>query len=105
MRRARRTIRLADVPDRQGRIDVALYRIADRLVNRLEREQGVVGLRENLLPIVEDAIRAHVPAENLIPREIQALLKICELNRNAQRCFKSENFSDLEGQPEEGART
>ena len=77
----RKRIRLAEVPDPRGRVDVALYRIADRLTARLEAEQGLTGLRENVLPIVEDAILRHIPAENLIPREIDALLEICRLNQ------------------------
>lgn len=80
----KRTTRLAEVQDRTGRIDVALYRIADRTFERLEQEQGVLGLREHVLPIVEDLITQNIPAENMIPREIQALINICELNRNAR---------------------
>lgn len=72
---------LSDVEDPAGRVDVALYRIADRLMGRLEQEQGVVGLREHVLPIVEQAISQHVPAENLIPAEIQAILNVCRLNQ------------------------
>lgn len=74
-------IRLSNVADPQGRVDVALYRVASRVIDRLEAEQGVAGLREHVLPILEDAISQHIPAENLIPRELRALIKVCELNR------------------------
>lgn len=77
----RRRTRLANVEDRQGRVDVALYQLVSRAVDRLETEQGLLGIREHVLPILEDAIMHNVPAENMIPREIQALLKVCELNR------------------------
>jgi hypothetical protein len=71
--------------DPTGRVDVALYRLAGRLMERLEREQGVQGLREHILPLVEDLIRQNVPVENMLPQEIQALVKICELNRGVPR--------------------
>jgi hypothetical protein len=73
--------RLANVPDPQGRLDVALFRMVDLAMERIEREQGLAGLREHLLPIVEQAILQHVPGRNLIPREIAAVLRVCELNR------------------------
>ena len=73
--------RLANVANREGRLDVLLYQIVSHAAERLEREQGLTGIREHLLPIVEDVILAHVPAGNLIPREITALIKVCELNR------------------------
>jgi hypothetical protein len=77
----RKVPRLANVQDPQGRVDVALYRLASKAIERLELEQGLVGMREHVLPIIEDAILRNFPAENLIPREIQAVLKVCELNR------------------------
>lgn len=77
----RKRVRLSQVENPAGRVDVALYRIADRLMGRLESEQGLAGLRENLLPIVEDVIQKNVPPENMIPREIQAVLKVCALNQ------------------------
>jgi hypothetical protein len=75
------TRRLANVEDRSGRVDVALYRMACVAAYRLEREQGIVGLREHVLPLVEDLILKNVPAQNLLPRELTALIKVCELNR------------------------
>jgi hypothetical protein len=80
-RRTKNRSELANVPDPQGRIDVMLYQLAARVMQRLEVEQGLVGLREHVLPIVEDAILAHVPQQNLIPREIAGLIRVCELNR------------------------
>ena len=73
--------RLGNVRNPQGRIDVLLYQLVSRGMERIEREQGLVGIREHVLPIVEDAILQNVPAQNLIPREVAALLKVCELNR------------------------
>ena len=78
----RKRNRLSEVRNRQGRIDVMLYRLADHGLGRLEQEQGLLGLRENLLPILESFITPNVQAENLIPQEIQAVLKICQLNRD-----------------------
>ena len=72
---------LANVKNRQGRIDVALYRIADRLMERLETQHGAAGLREHVLPVIEQAIAQYIPAENLIPRELQALIAFCRLNQ------------------------
>ena len=73
--------KLAEVADPMGRADVALYRAAEYAMRRLENEQGLLGLRENLLPVIENLIAQNIPAENLIPQEIQAVLKICQLNK------------------------
>jgi len=78
--------RLDNVADPTGRVDVALYRMACIAADRIEAEQGIVGLREHVLPLVEDLILKNVPAQNLLPRELTALIKVCELNRTrAQR--------------------
>lgn len=77
----KRRVGLANVPNPQGRVDVMLYQLISRAVERLEREQGLVGVREHMLPIVEEAILKNVPGRNLIPQEIAAVLKVCELNR------------------------
>ena len=81
---SRRRTSLADVEDRTGRVDIALYEVVGRLMDRLKNEQGVVGLREHVLPIVEEIIMRSVSAENMIPREIEALMKVCALNRGAK---------------------
>jgi hypothetical protein len=73
--------RLSKVTNREGRLDVLLYEIAGRMMDRLERQQGLTGIRENLLPIVEQAIAASVPGHNLIPPELRAFLKVYEMNR------------------------
>lgn len=75
------TRRLGNVRNPEGRLDVLLYQLANRGLERLERDQGLAGLRENLLPLVEDAILQHVPGSNLLPREITALLKVLEMNQ------------------------
>ena len=72
---------LGDVQDSRGRVDVALYRMAQHTLRRLENEQGLVGLQENILPILESLIAQNVPAENLIPAEIQALMRIIAANQ------------------------
>lgn len=72
---------LSKVTDPQGRIDVLLYQFAGRMMERFERDRGLVGIRENLLPLIEEVIVQNLPRRNVIPREIQAFLKVCELNR------------------------
>jgi hypothetical protein len=75
---------LANVQDPAGRVDVALYRMACAAADRLEKEQGILGLREHVLPLLEQAIAKHIPAKNFLPKEmevLQAFMKICELNR------------------------
>lgn len=79
--------RLQSVADPQGRLDVLLYQLAVQAADRLEQEQGIVGLREHALPILEDFILANVPNHCLIPREIGALLRVCELN-----CAKARGY-------------
>lgn len=71
---------LSQAKDPQGRLDVLLYQLAGRVMERVERDRGLVGIRENLLPIVEQAIVQIVPRENMIPREIRALVKVCQQN-------------------------
>jgi hypothetical protein len=70
---------LATVRNRQGRIDVLLYQLADRMIERLERERGVIGIRERFMPMVEEAIVESVPRR--LPREWMAFLEVCEMNR------------------------
>jgi hypothetical protein len=72
---------LAKVTDPQGRIDVLLYQFAGRMMERLERDRGLVGIREHLLPLVEEVIVGSISRRNVIPREVRAFLKVCELNR------------------------
>lgn len=77
---------LANVANRQGRLDVLLYELASRAAQRVEEEQGVVGLREYVLPMVEDVILEHVPGRNLIPRELCDLFNVWQLNRQRLGC-------------------
>lgn len=72
---------LARVSNPAGRLDVALYRACERVAEKLEREQGILGLREHVLPIVERSIVQHLPAHNVIPREVAELVRFFELNR------------------------
>jgi hypothetical protein len=78
--------RLAGVTNRQGRLDVLLYQLAVRAAERIEREQGLAGIREYVLPLVEEVIREHVPAKNLIPRELCELFDVWQMNRQRLRC-------------------
>jgi hypothetical protein len=70
--------RLAEV-NPKGRIDALLYRMAERYMERLESEGGLVGLRENLLPTIEKMIVCNVPAHNL-PEEVRGALNVLYLN-------------------------
>ena len=72
---------LRDVTNATGRVDVALVRIAERVMERLEREQGILGLREHLLPVVEQATAHQIPAVNMLPRELFAIIRVCEANK------------------------
>jgi hypothetical protein len=70
--------RLGEVNPR-GRVDALLYRMAERYMERLESEGGLVGLRENLLPAIEKMIACNVPARNL-PEEVRGALNVLYLN-------------------------
>lgn len=72
---------LAKVNDPQGRLDVLLYQLAGRVMDRFERLRGLTGIRENFLPLVEEAITANLSPRRVIPREVRAFLKVCEQNR------------------------
>ena len=49
-------------------------------MERLETERGLVGLRQHLLPMIEDSIVRCVPTGNLIPQELRSLAVLCEQN-------------------------
>lgn len=70
----------------QGRLDVLLYQLAQRWMEQIEAERGLVGLREHLLPMVEKTIVSRVPAENLIPCELRSCLMLLEQNLRKIRC-------------------
>lgn len=65
----------------EGRLDVLLYQFVDRLMEKAEKHHGLNGIREHLLPIVEQAIIQNLPGRNLIPPEIAAALKVYQANR------------------------
>lgn len=76
-------VSLAKVIDPTGRVDVAAYRVAERVMQYLERNHQVAGLCEYLLPVVEDALREALPGRNLIaemPPELQAIFQVCMRN-------------------------
>lgn len=84
MRRRRR--QLAAVSNPRGRLDVAAYRIAERVLLTLER-RGARGLCEHLLPVIEGAIVDTLPGRDLtkeIPPELQAIFYACMENRRIQ---------------------
>lgn len=68
--------RLNNVRNPQGRADVLVYRLAERWMAQLESQHGITGLREHLLPLVEQIIADRVPAGNVIPRELRAVMNI-----------------------------
>jgi hypothetical protein len=76
----KKPVKLAQV-DPAGRIDVALYRVVERLMEQAERDRGLVGMREHLLPIVERAIHYFDLPQCQIPPEVKALVKFAEQNR------------------------
>jgi hypothetical protein len=53
-----------------GRLDVAAYRMAERLMGHLEKHSGIIGLCEHLLPMVESAIVDTLPGRSVIPPEV-----------------------------------
>lgn len=71
---------LVNVRNRHGRVDVLLYRLAERWMEQIEAQRGLAGLRQHILPLVEAAIVARVPAGNMIPIELRSLLMLCEQN-------------------------
>jgi hypothetical protein len=76
----KRRTQLAKVPDPQGRLDVLLYRLADRWMERVEEDRGLVGLREHILPMVEEAIaESGLPAQ--VPQELVSLFKVWRMNQ------------------------
>ena len=76
---------LSSIRNRQGRLDVLLYQFAELWMERLEAG-GLVGLRQHLLPMIEDAIVRRVPAGNVIPPEFRTLMILCAENARRARC-------------------
>lgn len=70
---------LATVTDPRGRLDVAAYRIAERVLLQVESQRGLRGLCAEFLPIVEAAIVDTLPER--MPQELQAILHVCMQNR------------------------
>lgn len=75
---------LAKVANPAGRFDVLLYRLAGRLMEQLERERGLIGIRDDLLPIVEQAIVENISGRQVIPPELQALWSVYAQNRGTR---------------------
>lgn len=67
-------------------MDVLLYRLAERWMAQLEGQCGLVGLCEQLLPLVEATIVARVPAGNIIPEELRGLMVLCDENFRRRGC-------------------
>jgi hypothetical protein len=65
----------------QGRIDVFLYRMAERGLEQFEREHGLIGYRDRILPIVEQLLLQYMPAHNVLPREFVNLLELAQLHQ------------------------
>ena len=77
--------RLNNARNTHGRVDVLLYRLAERWIEQQE-QRGLVGLRECLLPWVEAVIVAKVPAGNMIPPELRGLMVLCDENFRRRGC-------------------
>jgi hypothetical protein len=73
-------MQLARVANPKGRIDVALYRIAEKLMGRFEEECRLVGVRENLLPLLEQVIIEYTPQRNILPTELEAIYRVIQQN-------------------------
>ena len=82
----KRRRRLTNAQNTYGRVDVLLYRLAERWMQQVETERELPGLREQLLPLVEKAIIARVPAGNMIPEELRSFVTLCEQNFRSGRC-------------------
>lgn len=83
-RAKRKPMQLARVADPTGRVDVAAYRAVEALLARMERERGLAGLRENLLPLIEPVIVGALPNRNVlrnITPELQAIWAVFQQNR------------------------
>lgn len=72
---------LAKIRNPQGRLDVLLYRAAQKYMERLERQHGLAGIRDNFLPMVEEMIMANIPRRNLIPPELRSFCAVYMQNR------------------------
>jgi hypothetical protein len=70
--------------DPRGRLDVLFYQLAQRLMEGIERERGITGLQENLLPIVERIAKDKFPSKRIITPEFSALFRLYQQNARRQ---------------------
>ena len=75
----KKRIPLCEVENASGRVDVALYKIAQRILASTERERGIRVLQEHLLPLIEDAISERFSPRPL-PPELMRVLRMMEAN-------------------------
>ncbi len=68
--------------DPSGRLDVLVYRLGQRLIEGLEKKQGLQGIWQNAEPHIQDLIKEYMPVS--LPKEVTSLLKVIELNTRAK---------------------
>jgi hypothetical protein len=49
-------------------------------MDQLEEQRGIQGLREHLLPLVEDAIQNTFPSSPVLTKEALAFVRVLRLN-------------------------
>lgn len=60
--------------DAEGRLDVVLYKLAERACRGIEERHNLNGLWDELKEEVEDGIREYVPEDKYI--EVPSILKV-----------------------------
>jgi len=65
--------------DPYGRVDVAIYKMLEKVARTIEAKQGLQGIWDNIEPHVEQLVRKNVSGIEL-PSELKALVKIIQAN-------------------------
>jgi hypothetical protein len=71
-------------PNPQGRVDILFMGLCGRLCEQIERDRGIVGLRENILPLIERTVVPRLPQYNVFPKDLQPLLRVYLQNSRGQ---------------------
>lgn len=61
------------IPNPEGRVDILISRIAERVIRNLEKSTGLHGLNTNLSGLIQESIKENFPKR--MPRELMGILK------------------------------
>lgn len=73
---ASKLVSISNVKDKTGRVDVLCNGLLDKLLQVMEIKTNLPGLREGIMPIVEQEIRKNISPTKIIPKEYEKLAQL-----------------------------